>query len=97
MDSSKRQLFDITNEDDRVNSDEERRSKPHIPSLSVDRQVGGTRTMTYNSLNQGRVYTSPSQPKALCLTVFLDPKAFISLEPKYQYTVRDIKIDGMFV
>ena len=66
-------------------------------SLSADRQVGGTRNVTYTSLNQGRVYTPPFKPKALCLTVFLEPKAFISLEPHYNHTVRDIKIDGMFV
>lgn len=66
-------------------------------SLSADRQVGGTRTLTYTSLNQGRVYTPPSKPKALCLTVFLEPQAFISLEPQYRHTVRDIKIDGMFI
>ena len=64
-------------------------------SLSADRPVGATQTVT--SLNRGRVFTPPSKPKALCLTVFLDPKAFISLEPKYVQTVRDIKIDGMFV
>ena len=66
-------------------------------SLFADRLIGGTRTLTYTSLNRGRVYTPPSKPKALCLTVFLDPKAFISLEPKYRTTVRDIKIDGMLV
>ena len=66
-------------------------------SLSANRLVGGTQTVTYTSLNRGRVYTPPSKPKALCLTVFLDPKAFISLEPKYRTTIRDIKIDGMII
>ena len=65
-------------------------------TLSADRRVGGTWTMTYTSLNRERVCTPPSKPKALCLTVFLDPKAFISLEPRYKQTVRDIKIDGKF-
>lgn len=53
--------------------------------------------MTYTSLDRGRMYTPPSKPQALCLTVFLDPKAFISLEPKDKMTIKNIKIDGTSV
>ncbi len=53
--------------------------------------------MTYTSLDRGRVYTPPSKPQALCLTVSLEPKAFISLEPKDRMAIRDIKIDGMSI
>ena len=53
--------------------------------------------MTYTSQDQGRMYTPPSKPQALCLTVFLDPDAFISLEPKDNRTTKDIRIDGTSV
>ena len=53
--------------------------------------------MTYSSLVRRRIYTPPSKPQALCLTVILEPKAFISLEPKAEMTAKDIKIDGTSV
>ena len=53
--------------------------------------------MTYPSLGGRQVYAPLSKPQGLCLTVILDPKAFISLEPKAKKSVKDIKIDGTSV
>ena len=71
-------------------------AKPYtlLARISADRLLGRTGTVTRSSLVRRGIYTPPSKPQALCLTVKLEPRAFISLEPKTKMTAKDIKIDG---